>query len=135
MMEAQLHLQKLLPIFHRSPLAMAEVNAEGEIRQLNPKAVQLMMPLATYLNLPGTNLVDTLSGYIPIIREALSNFHLNSGIIIDQEPYIIHFSYGSNLIERHFSLTIEKITPDSLLFFFDDVTDFLLKVDAIRKRA
>ncbi|MBO0952783.1 hypothetical protein [Fibrella forsythiae] len=135
MMDAQLHLQKLLPIFHHSPLAMVEANAEGKIRQVNPKAVQLMMPLATYLDLPGTNIIDTLSGFIPAIRGAIADFYFDSGLIIDQEPYIIHFAYGQSLIERHFSLTIEKITPDSLLFFFDDVTDFLVKADALRHRS
>lgn len=57
---AQKYLQRLLPLFHHSPTAMAEINVEGVIRQVNPKAIQLIMPPAAQLNVPGNNLLDVL---------------------------------------------------------------------------
>ena len=133
-MEAHQHLQQLLPLFHHSPMAMAEVNVQGIIRRVNPKAVQLMMPMAMHLGLPGNNLLDTLAGYLPSLLPIIADFNPLSGVIIDQEPYIIRFEMEKTLIQRHFSLTIEKIGPESLLLFFQDVTDFLIKADALRER-
>lgn len=131
----QQYLHRLLPLFHHSPVAMAEINAQGVIRQVNPKAVQLMMPLAMHLGLPGDNLLATLTGFLPSVGNAVSDFSRNSGLIIDHEPYIIRFTVQQALYERHFSLTIEKESHESFLIFFDDVTDFLIKADALRQRS
>ncbi len=131
---AQKYLQKLLPLFHHSPTAMAEINGQGAIRQVNPKAIQLLMPLAAHLSLPGDNLLDVLKGFLPFIGPLISSFKADTGLIIDQEPYRIRFTFDQSLIERHFSLTIEKTAPDSFLVFFDDVTDFLLKADVMRSQ-
>lgn len=134
LMDTPSPLQPLLPLFHHAPMAMAETDAQGAIRQLNPKAIQLMMPMATYLGLPGDNLLDTLAGLAPSIRQTVADFGADSGLIFDQEPYCIEFNVGSVQIERFFSLTIDKQAPGSLLIFFDDVTDFLIKADKLRQR-
>ncbi|MVM36771.1 hypothetical protein GO730_02305 [Spirosoma sp. HMF3257] len=128
------HLQRAWTLLHRAPIAMAETNGQGKIRQLNPKAVQLMMPMVAHLGLPGDNLLDTLAGFLPSARQAIAGFEGNSGLILEQEPYRLRFRIDSVLIERQFSLTIEKINDDSLLIFFEDVTDLLLKADALRYR-
>jgi len=130
--QAQQHLQRLLPLFHHSPLAMAEINAQGVISQLNPKAVQLMMPLAAHLGLPGHNLLDVLTGYLPSVGQAVADFSAGSGLIINHEPYTIRFAVSQSWFDRHFCLTIEKLSPEALLVFFEDVTDFLIKADAMR---
>lgn len=125
-------LSKIQLLLSHAPIAMAETDAAGQLRQANPKAVQLMMPLAAHLGLPLDNLLDTLWGYLPSVRQTVTQFDAEWGLIINQEPYRIEFSIGSSRIERYFSLTIEKISPESLLIFFDDVTDFLLKIDTVR---
>lgn len=132
--DPQLHVQKLMTFMHRAPLAMAETDAGGLLRQVNPKAVQLMMPMAAYLGLPGDNLLDTLGGFLPAVGATVAAFAGDSGMIFDQEPYRIEFTMGTVQIERFFSLTIEKMRPDSLLIFFDDVTDMLVKADQLRQR-
>jgi hypothetical protein len=131
--DPQLHAQKLMKFMHRSPLAMAETDAEGNLCQVNPKAIQLMMPMAAYLGLPGDNLLDILAGFLPTVKATVVGFEADSGMIFNQEPYRIEFSMGSGQIERFFSLTIEKMTPGSILIFFDDVTDFLIKADKLRQ--
>ncbi|AUD03319.1 nitrogen regulation protein NR(II) [Spirosoma pollinicola] len=130
---SQQHLQKLVRLLDRAPVAMAEINAAGVIRQVNPKAVQLMMPMAAYLDLPGDNLLHTLTGFLPSLEQDIANFDASTGLIVDQKPYRIYFVTGEFKVERFFSLTVEKISADSLLIFFDDVTDFLTKVDALRQ--
>jgi hypothetical protein len=132
--DPQAQVQKMMTFMHRAPLAMAETDSGGILRQVNPKAVQLMMPMAVYLGLPGDNLLDTLAGFLPGLRTTITRFEGNSGMIFDQEPYSIEFTMGTMQIERFFSLTIEKTEPDSLLIFFDDVTDFLVKADKLRQR-
>jgi hypothetical protein len=131
--ETEQHLQKLMTFMHRSPLAMAETDAGGGLRHLNPKAVQLMMPMAAYLGLSGDNLLDTLDGFLPTVKATVAGFEGDSGMIFDQEPYHFEFNMESGWVERFFSLTIEKMKPDSLLIFFDDVTDFLIKADQLRQ--
>jgi hypothetical protein len=132
--DPQQQVQKLTTFMHRAPLAMAETDAGGLLRQVNPKAVQLMMPLAVYLGLSGDNLLDTLAGFLPDLRTTITRFEGDSGMIFNQEPYRIEFIMGAARIERFFSLTIEKMNADSLLIFFDDVTDFLVKADQLRQR-
>lgn len=132
---AQQQLLKLLPLFHRSPVAMARVDAQGFIHQLNPKAVQLMMPMVAHLGLSGDNLLDTLTGFLPSVGRAVTNFKPEFGMIIEQEPYRIRLLIDSTLIERQFSLTVEKISSDSLLIFFEDVTDLLTKVNLLHQRS
>lgn len=129
----QQHVQKLMRFMHHAPLAMAETDLRGTLLQVNPKALQLMMPMAAYLGLPGDNLLDTLTGFLPAIGQAIARFDKDSGMIIDQEPYRIEFQLNALSIERFFSLTIEKLGAEILLIFFDDVTDFLLKADQIRQ--
>ncbi len=135
MANTQTHLQKIVPFMHRSPMAMAELSMQGVIRQLNPKCVQLMMPLAMHLGLPGDNLLDILTGFLPSVGQAIDHFSASSGLIISQEPYRIEFTVQQVTFERHFNLTIEKMTPESLLVFFEDVTDFLIKADTLRQRS
>ncbi len=132
--DPQLHVQKLMTFMHRAPLAMAETDAGGLLRQVNPKAVQLMMPMAASLGLSGDNLLNTLAGFLPAVGDAVVAFAGDSGMIFDQEPYRIEFTIESIKIERFFSLTIEKMNADSLLIFFDDVTDMLVKADQLRQR-
>ncbi|AUD04669.1 hypothetical protein [Spirosoma pollinicola] len=126
------HLQRAWMLLHQSPVGMAETDGQGEIRQLNPKAVQLMMPMVAHLGLAGDNLLDTLIGFLPSLQRIITAFEPNSGTILAQEPYRIRFRVDSQRIERQFSLTIEKMTPDCLLIFFEDVTDLLLKAKASR---
>jgi hypothetical protein len=133
--DASQRIEQLWPLFHHSPVAMAETDQTGVLRQVNPKAVQLMMPMAAYLGLSGDNLLDTLDGFIPTLRETITDFLSESGPIITQEPYRIRFAVGDTRIERHFNLSINKKDPDSLLIFFEDVTDFLVKADALRQRS
>lgn len=115
--DAQQHLQRLLPLFHHSSVAMVEINAQGVIEQLNPKAVQLIMPLAMHLGVSGDKLLDVLSGFLPI----------------GHEPYTLKFAVLQVWFDRHFGFTIEKTSPETPLVFFDDVTDFLIKADTMRQ--
>lgn len=59
---------------------------------------------------------------------------LRSVVTINQQLYIIRLELKKKLIKWHCSLTIEKIEPKSLLIFFQDVTDFLIKAHALRLR-
>ncbi|MBC3785811.1 hypothetical protein [Spirosoma utsteinense] len=131
--DPQQQVQKLMRFMHHAPLAMVETDLRGTLLQVNPKALQLMMPMAAYLGLPGDNLLDTLTGFLPAVGQAVARFDKDSGMIIDQEPYRIEFQMNALPIERFFSLTIEKLGAEILLIFFDDVTDFLLKADQIRQ--
>lgn len=131
--DPQQQVQKLMRFMHHAPLAMAETDARGTLLQVNPRALQLMMPMAFHLGLPGDNLLDTLTGFVPDIGQAVALFDDDTGMIIDQEPYRIEFLMNSQAIERFFSLTIEKLGAEILLIFFNDVTDFLLKADQIRQ--
>lgn len=127
-MASQEKLEKLLLLFQHLPVAIAEIDGQGFIRQLNPRAVQLMMPLVAQLGLPGDNLIDTLTGFLPAVGETIANFKKESGLVIDQELYMIRFVAGTTQVERQFSLTIEKINAEKWLVFFDDITDLLKKV-------
>jgi hypothetical protein len=93
-----------------------------------------MMTLAMHLSLAGDNLRDVLTGFLPSVGQAVAAFPARTVSIIDQELHTNRFAIAKVWFERHFSLTIEKTAPDTLLVFFDDVTDFLIKADALRQR-
>lgn len=128
-------LQRMLQLLQHSPMAMVEIDPTGAMLQVNPKAVQLMMPLAMHLGLPGDNLLDMLTGFIPSVSQLINNFEANSGLIIDYEPYILRFMDAQTLYERQFSLTVAKESSESLFIFFEDVTDFLIKVNDRRQES
>ena len=111
---------------------MAVTTLAGHITQVNPRCVQLLMPLAMYKNMPPDNLLQILIAYQPGIGVAIDTFAPPTGLVIDQEPYQLQFTTGNDIIERHFKLTIEKNTAETLLIFFEDVTDFLIKVEQSR---
>jgi|GEM_PF-6816367 len=125
--------QRLLPLFHHAPMGMAETDAQGAILQVNPKAVQLMMPMAAGLGLPGDNLLDTLAGVVPSIRQTIADFEPDSGLIIEQELYPVRLATGAGPLDFYLSLTIEKVSPGSLLIFFSDVTSLPTRPDPFRQ--
>ncbi|GAB3572592.1 hypothetical protein GCM10027578_32380 [Spirosoma luteolum] len=125
-------LAKLLPLIHHAPLAMTVTTLTGHMTQVNPRCIQLIMPMAMDKNLPPDNLLTILTAYLPSIGTAIETFTLPTGLIIDQEPYQLQFTSGADTIERQFKLTIEKNTAETLLIFFEDVTDFLVKADRMR---
>jgi hypothetical protein len=127
------YLNQLLPLFNNVPMGMVDIDAQGLIRLANPKAIQLLIPLAMNLNLSGDNLFDILMAYLPTVRQLITGFAPDSGIIVDQEPYRIRFSLGQSLFERYLSLTVNKVSPNDFLVFIEDVTDLLSKTDAIRQ--
>lgn len=126
------HVENLLPLLHRMPVGAAEIDLQGLIRQANPKCIQLLMPLALHLKLPGDNLLDVLYGFLPDLRPRITQANIEAGLIIHQEPYVIRFEFEQTTIDRYFSLTVDRLSSNKLLLFFDDVTDFLVKVDSLR---
>ncbi|MBO0937444.1 hypothetical protein J2I47_12885 [Fibrella sp. HMF5335] len=123
---------QLIPLFAQLPIGVADTDIEGNIVQVNPHALQLIMPMAIQQGISGMNLLDVLDAYWPELRALISTRNQFSGRLLDQQPVQLPMIGHPDGETRQFVFTIEKIDEGHLLFFFNDLTTYLRKLNAPR---
>lgn len=115
--------QTLLSIIYQTPVGVIEMDQLGQIRQLNARGIQLLMPFFIQSGLMGDNLLLLFDRFAPQIRTALATSSPSSHHIVNQERFVFHLFIDNVEVERHFWITINKQALDSFTVFFDDITE------------
>ncbi len=118
-------IQKMLSIIYQTPIGLIEADTNGNIRQMNAKGVQLLMPSFLCNNLSGENIKELLNIEVPEIPNLIDQFKQTSGCIINQISKELNLNKnGSQAILRQYVFTVNKLDQESLLYAIDDITEY-----------
>jgi diguanylate cyclase (GGDEF)-like protein/PAS domain S-box-containing protein len=123
------HDEELLQLLYLCPIAIAQIDGSGRILLMNAAGSRLLMPVA-----PGgviENLFDLFRVAAPEIDEMVRRYEHRSGRICDEYRVLMGTTHGV-ATSRILSVTLHKIDVDSSIVVIADVTDAVLREDAIR---
>lgn len=121
-------IQKMMSIIYQIPMGLIETDMQGEIKQMNAKSVQLLMPYFYKNQLNGTNLHQLLEKIAFKLLIKVNSFEQTNGTIINQKRQEISFGNDSKqLYKKQFIFTINKLDENTLLYIFDDISELYNK--------
>ncbi len=120
--------EALLSFLYMCPVGLLRMAANGDVRMINPKAAQLLLPLTRKPVLE--NLFDALERYAPDLRDMVARFSGASGSICDQYRMFVATSGPGPLVV---ALSLVKIDADCLMAVLQDVTQQVEQERQIRK--
>jgi signal transduction histidine kinase len=121
-------IQKMMSIIYQIPMGLIETNMQGDIKQMNAKSVQLLMPYFYKNQLNGTNLHQLLEKIAVELLVKVNSFEQPNGTIINQKRQEISFGNDSKqLNKQQFIFTINKLDENTLLYIFDDISELYNK--------
>jgi len=114
-------IQKMLAIIHQIPLGLIETDIVGNVKQINAKGVQLLLPLFLEAKLAPTNLLNLLKLISPDLVAKMEASTVATGSIINQERYSINRQDEGK--EVHYLFSVNKLSSESYMYTFDDITE------------
>jgi signal transduction histidine kinase len=121
-------VQKMMSLIYQIPMGLIETNINGDIKQMNAKSVQLLMPYFYKNQLNGTNLHELLIKIAPDVLEKIKKFEDPNGTIINQKRQEILFGNDTKKSNKqHFIFTVNKLDENSLMYIFDDISELYNK--------
>jgi signal transduction histidine kinase len=121
-------VQKMMAIIYQIPMGLIETDLQGNIKQMNAKSVQLLMPYFYKNRLNGTNLHELLEKIAAELLIKVNKFQEPNGTIINQKRQEISFGNDLNKgIKQQFIFTVNKLDEKSLMYIFDDISELYKK--------
>jgi hypothetical protein len=125
--------QKLFSMMQYAPLGIAETDETGKIAFLNLLGKTMLSPLFASHNLNQDNLFSVLRLITPSVMEKIDNFHKEAGLILMNEVYSCSIPSQEGPTEKYINFIVNKISPDSIIISFDDITEKYLKERAMQR--
>ena len=126
-------IQKMLAIIHQIPLGLIETDSVGNIKQINAKGVQLMLPLFIETKLGPTNLSNLLKLIVPELITKLEGSTIETGNIINQEHYSIKKQNEEEGKKTHYLFSVNRLSAESIMYTFDDISGMYKKEQLMRQ--
>ncbi len=126
-------IQKMLSIIHQIPLGLIETDSVGNIKQINAKGVQLMLPLFIETKLGPTNLSNLLKLIVPELITKLEGSTIETGNIINQEHYSIKRQNEEEGKKTHYLFSVNRLSAESIMYTFDDISGMYKKEQLMRQ--
>ncbi len=114
----------LLIILDQAAIGLIVANKKGDIRHMNQMAKMMVMPMFMQTNIPPDNIVKLLELIAPGIAETIEAFPEPSGFILTQQKQTVQIEHEGQLIVRHFFYSINKVSEQSFVYSFDDITNY-----------
>ena len=112
----ELHIQKMLSIIYEMPMGLIETDLEGNIREMNAKSIQLLMPHFCKNLLNGTSLHQLLEIIAPDLLKEIQQFNEQSGTIINKKRQELLFGNDlNNTKKQQYIFTVNKLDEFTLL--------------------
>lgn len=117
-----------MSIIYQIPMGLIETDLEGNIKEMNAKSIQLLMPYFYKNQLNGTNLHELLEKIAFELFDQVQKFEEPSGTIINQKRQEILFGNETKISTiKQFVFTINKLDENSLMYIFDDISELYKK--------
>ncbi len=114
----------LLAVIQQAAIGLIVANKEGEIKHMNQMAEQMVMPLFMQTGLEPSNIVNLLEMIAPGIAKKINDFPEKSGYILTQQKQTVELEHEGQKMVRHFFYSINKVSEESVVFSFDDITNY-----------
>tara|TARA_R110002050_G_scaffold77291_4_gene164966 strand:+ start:247 stop:1479 length:1233 start_codon:yes stop_codon:yes gene_type:complete len=114
----------LLAIIQQAAIGLIVANKAGDIKHMNQMAEQMVMPLFMQTHLPANNIVNLLEMIAPGIAKKIDEFPQESGYILTQQKQTVELEHEDQVMVRHFFYSINKVSEESIVFSFDDITNY-----------
>ena len=111
-------VEKLLQFLYLAPLALLELQRDGEIVMMNAFAAQYLIPISGGRM---TNFFDILRPHAPEIVDTIAGFHPSTGSVLNNRRISIATPAGGDA-PLYYSLTVEKLDDNVLMIALTDVT-------------
>jgi signal transduction histidine kinase len=121
-------VQKMMSIIYQIPMGLIETDMAGDIKQMNAKSIQLLMPYFYKNQLNGTNLHQLLEIIATELLEKVTKFEESNGTIINQKRQEISFGNDIKISKKQqLIFTVNKLDENSLMYIFDDISELYNK--------
>lgn len=114
----------LLAVIQQAAIGLIVADKNGSIKHMNQMAEQMVMPLFMQTELMPDNIVNLLEMIAPGIAKTIQEFPDESGFIITQQKQTVELEHEGQSMIRHFFYSINKVSEDSVVFSFDDITNY-----------
>lgn len=118
---------KLFLLMKHSSHGMAEIDMTGSILNLNAKAEIALAPVITAHDIPNNNFYDIIAAIDPELVVRIKQFIEETDNPEEQKTSSFLFSTGTGKNEKHFTLHIVKLSPESILLSFEETTEKVKK--------
>lgn len=125
--------QKLAVIKRNVSTGLAEVDGDGGIIGLNAAAEAILRPILVVYGIGGDNFYAILERIAPSVLKNIQDFDSEQGDIIVNARHRFYLSFGKEKVERDFEFTVTRISFESLIICFDDVTELHQKNRALNQ--
>ncbi len=126
--------QSLLTEFmYLAPVGMLQISLDGEIRMINPIAVQLLMPVAKkgdHL----TNLFVTLDTLAPELRAIVNSFSGVSGNVVSNHRIVVTSGVRSSADANVYAISVIKIEANSAMVTLQDISESVQRERLMQKQ-
>tara|TARA_B100001115_G_scaffold178144_1_gene167289 strand:- start:1607 stop:2878 length:1272 start_codon:yes stop_codon:yes gene_type:complete len=116
--------QDLLTILDQAAIGLIVADKPGNILHMNQMAEQMVLPLFQQAGQAPTNILNLLEMIAPGIAEKVENFPDPTGFVITQQKQTVEMEYKGEKIIRHFFYSINKVSEESIVYSFDDITNY-----------
>ena len=111
--------EALLQFLYVAPIGLVQLGNEGAVDFMNPRAVNLLLPLSPDANLD--NLFDILEVAAPQLRQAAANFTDRYGEVC--EPLLLALASGATAASRMLSVSLIRLDANRMMAVLRDATD------------
>lgn len=112
--------EALLQFLYRAPIGLIQTSGNGGIEMLNPRASQLLMPLAS--NGALDNLFAVLEPYAPSLLEMATAHDDRGGVVCESLRVFLEVGPRGATKPQVLSVSLFKIDAARLMFVLDDIT-------------
>lgn len=118
---------KLFMLMKHSSHGMAEIDMTGSILNLNARAEIALAPVITAHDITSNNFYDILAATDPELTVTIKQFIDETDNHEEQKATSFLFYTGTGKNEKHFTLQIIKLSPESILLSFEENTEKIKK--------
>ena len=124
---------KLSLIMSHAQMGLAEIDASGDIININVKGQAQLQPIIIANDFPDNNFLTILEHITPKVAQKIRTTADDAGHILTNEIHSFTLFFAGEKIERHFNFTVIKMNADCIIVCFDDVTQRRQKDRAIQE--
>lgn len=125
--------EQLLRFLYRVPVGLLEVDRQGAVRLMNAYASQVLLPVAGSAA-AAPNFFDVLDPFAPELPSLIAEYHAESGTVCSNRRFRLPSpTSGSGGSGAWYALTIERLSTDSYMVAFRDITDEVAREEQLQE--